>query len=126
MLSPLLFNLIGEVLASLLKIANRKNMFQGITPPNSLLELTHLQFADDVILFIKDDTLSIKAVKRTLQCFEILSGLHINYNKSYLYGFKESQTRVAHWAGLLECQTGSENLTYLGATIVPSPSLFRF
>lgn len=78
-LSPLLFNLIREVLSKMLSVANDKKVFYGILLPNCRKELTHLQFADDIIIFIKNDPSSIKAVKRVLQCFQVLSGLKINF-----------------------------------------------
>lgn len=65
-LSPLIFNLMGEVLSKMLATTNVKKIFSGIALPNLEGELTHLQYADDVILFINNDTRSIKGVKRIL------------------------------------------------------------
>lgn len=123
-LSPLLFNLVGEVLAQLLRTANTKGLFKGVRMPSSSIELTHLQFADDVILFINNDSDSILGVKRVLQCFEILSGLHINFDKSSLYGFHEDHDQLVQWAEMLGCRVGFGPISYLGASIgTPSTSI---
>lgn len=124
-LSPLLFNLVGEVLSRLLNVANSKKIFEGIRLPGCSSELTHLQFADDVVLFIDRDLDSIKGVKRVLQCFELLSGLHIHYHKSSLYGFSEDKKTLSEWADCLGCEVGKDRFTYPGNEIGASPSSIR-
>lgn len=56
-LSPLLFNLVGEVLARLLDKASALKIITGISISSHSTPITHLQFADDVILFLKPDVL---------------------------------------------------------------------
>lgn len=58
-LSPLLFNLVGEVLAMLLNRASDLQIINGVLLPNCEKPLTHLQFADDVVLFLSHDVNSI-------------------------------------------------------------------
>nr|XP_025628637.1 uncharacterized protein LOC112721825 [Arachis hypogaea] len=48
------------------------------------VELSHLQFADDTILFCPTETGTIVNYKRMLRCFELMSGLSINFDKSNL------------------------------------------
>lgn len=88
-LSPLLFNLVGDVLDKLLTSAKLKGIFQGIALPGCQQVITHLQFTDDVVLFFKNGVHSIKGIKRVLQCFELLTGLKINFHESCLYGYGE-------------------------------------
>lgn len=86
-LSPLIFNLVGEVgevLSKILSEASRRKLFLGIKLPSCDIEFIHLQYEDDVILFIDNDESSIRGVKRVLQYFELLFGLHINFSKSNL------------------------------------------
>lgn len=78
-LSPLLFNLIGEVLSKMLDRTNSSGIFAGVNLVNCQQPISHLQFADDVILFIRNDLSSIKGVKQVLQCFQLMSGLSINF-----------------------------------------------
>ncbi|XP_072094211.1 uncharacterized protein [Arachis hypogaea] len=48
------------------------------------IELSHLQFADDTILFCPPETETIVNYKRLLRCFELMLGLSINFDKSNL------------------------------------------
>ena len=45
------------------------------------LELTHLQFADNTILFCLDKVKTVNNYKRIMDCFGIMVGLSINYDK---------------------------------------------
>lgn len=47
------------------------------------VEVTHLQFAGDTILFLPNNKENFKHV---LQIFEVVSGLHINLSKCGLWG----------------------------------------
>lgn len=50
------------------------------------VELTHLEYVDDTILFLpKDDTTHLN-YRRMLDCFSTMTGLHINFSKSALVG----------------------------------------
>jgi len=49
------------------------------------LGITCLQYADDTLMFLPQDLVSIKRVKILLYIFELLSGLFINFNKSLIY-----------------------------------------
>lgn len=119
--SPLLFNLVGEILSKLLSRANSGGIFNGITLPNCVSQVTHLQYADDVTIFIENEEGSIRGVKRVLQCFELLSGLKINYQKSCLYSINEDADRFQSWASILGCSAEYGPFRYLGATIGSSP-----
>lgn len=125
-LSPLLFNLIGEVLAKLLDRASNLHIFSGVSLPSYSSPITHLQFADDVILFLKPDCNSIIGVKRVLQTFQVLSGLKINFSKSSLYGYGQSDDNTRNWASLLGCEVGKGPLKYLGAELGSSPKLLKY
>ena len=46
------------------------------------MDLSHLQFADDTILFCPAKEKTIRNYKRILECFGMMSRLSINYNKS--------------------------------------------
>ncbi|KAK3189744.1 hypothetical protein Dsin_029305 [Dipteronia sinensis] len=52
-LSPLLFNVVVEGLSSLLRKAHDLDMIRGISFGNSEVDISHLQFADDTMLFLK-------------------------------------------------------------------------
>ena len=105
-LSPLIFNLVGEVLSLLQNKAQSLGLFEGISLPGCKLKLSHLQFADDVLLFISGGEHSMVGIKRVLQCFQILSGLKINFNKSHLHDFHQNMDSISAWAKLLGCKEG--------------------
>lgn len=113
-------------MSNMLTIANHKKIFSGIVIPYCQRELTHLQFTDDVILFIRNDTKSIQGVKRVLQCFQMMSGLGINFQKSSIYGFQEDSSILHFWASLIGCKVDTGPFTYLGATIGASVNSIQF
>jgi hypothetical protein len=77
--------------------------------------ITHLQYADDTVLLIENDEESIITVKLILYCFEAISGLKINYQKSEVFGVGVDQ--VDRVARMLNCEIGSFPMKYLGLPI---------
>lgn len=102
-LSPLIFNLVGESLSSLINIGVKKNIFSGIYLKGGIDNFTHLQYADDVILFIRDEDSSVIGVKRILQCFQIISGMKVNFSKSKIYSFHATRDQIQSWTSYLCC-----------------------
>ena len=76
-----------------------------------------LQYADDTLLFLEHNLDKARALKWMLTCFEQLSGLKINYDKSDLVtiGMEEEETRA--WAQTLCCKIGSFPFKYLGVPL---------
>lgn len=116
-LSPLLFNLVGDALAHMLNAAKLKGRVKGLVP--HLIEggLTHLQYADDTILFMEDDESSLANVKFILYCFEWMTGLRINYHKSDVYTFGLSESEQQRVANTLKCKVGEFPMIYLGIPV---------
>lgn len=125
-LSTLIFNLVGEVLSRLLVKAEELGIFRGVQLPNNGGTISHLQFADDTILFFNNDSNSILGARRVLKCFELISGLKINYEKSSLFGPKMCDFSVSRWASMLGCGVGRPPFKYLGAVIGYPPSRISF
>lgn len=92
-------------------------MFKGVIINENSEQLTYLQFADDILLFIEGSIDSIKAVKKVLQCFQLLTGLKINFNKSCLYSCSKENDLVYKGADCLGCLVGNWPMTYLGAPL---------
>ncbi|WVZ88313.1 hypothetical protein U9M48_034848 [Paspalum notatum var. saurae] len=84
-LSPMLFNLIGDALAEILKTARDKKVLHGLVPDSVEGGLTHLQYADDTILFLENTEIEIRNTKFPLFCYEEMSGMRINYAKSEVF-----------------------------------------
>ncbi|KAG8480375.1 hypothetical protein CXB51_024544 [Gossypium anomalum] len=74
----------------------------------------HLQFVDDTILFLKADEEVVHNVKYILRCFESFSGLSVNFQNSYLVGFRTNEEFLWRMATLYQCKIGTLPLNYLG------------
>lgn len=116
-LSPLLFNLVGDTLSMMLDKAKGSGLIRGLVP--DLIEggLTHLQYADDTILFLDIDEESICNTKFLLYCFEALSGLKINYQKSEIFVLEATIERQREIADLFNCNIGAFPMKYLGVML---------
>lgn len=53
-LSPLLFNLVGDAFSAMLSLASKKSDIFGLVPHLAEGGLTHLRYADDTIIFLKN------------------------------------------------------------------------
>jgi hypothetical protein len=116
-LSPLLFDYIADALDALLSRARAAGHIQGVVPHLIPGGESHLQYADDTIILIQTTRLGLTNLKFILACFELLSGLKINFNKSEVIvmgGDSEEQARVAR---LLNSRQGRFPFTYLGFTM---------
>nr|XP_025639300.1 uncharacterized protein LOC112734266 [Arachis hypogaea] len=81
-LSPFLFVLVVEVLHRMIGEAVRNGRISPLLVGRDSIELSHLQFADDTILFCPPEDETIRNHRRLLRCFELMSGLTINFDKS--------------------------------------------
>lgn len=96
-LSPFLFILVTEVLHLLLDKAGAMGLIEGIQEVLPGQMISHLQFADDIILFLKVDEKVMENMKFILRCFEIFSGLSINFKKSCIVGFGVNEKFFIVW-----------------------------
>ncbi|GKV41009.1 hypothetical protein SLEP1_g48590 [Rubroshorea leprosula] len=90
-LSPFLFLLVAEGLSGLVKKAEAEGLLKGVEIRRGGMMLSLLQFADDTVFMGKADVDNLRVVKAILNWFQLISGLKINFGKSYLYGFNVSE-----------------------------------
>lgn len=85
------------------------------------MSVSHLQFADDTIIFCEGDLEEVKNLKRVLRCFEVMSELKINYHKSVVcgVGFQEEQTK--EFAQTLNYLTKTLPFNFLGLPLGANP-----
>lgn len=51
-------------------------------------------FADDVVLYVSNPPQTLSALDKILDCFNKISGLHINKNKSEIYPIQHLDTQL--------------------------------
>jgi hypothetical protein len=105
-LSPLVFNLVAEVLATRMRKATAQGKIKGIMSHLISEGISHIQYADDTILMVEGYDSSIVNMKFILYCFAWLSGLRINYHKSEAYIFGMNEEDKWRIANMLNCQLG--------------------
>jgi hypothetical protein len=114
-LSPMLFNIVADVLPILIERA--KSDGQGVIPYLIDGGLSILQYADDTILFMDHNLEKAHNLKLILAASEQLSGLKINFHKSELFCFGDAQDDAALYAELFGCGQGQFPIRYLGIPI---------
>ncbi|TYJ12132.1 hypothetical protein E1A91_A11G327600v1, partial [Gossypium mustelinum] len=77
------------------------NVIPGMT-------FSHFQFADDTILFLRANENEVSNAKYILRCFEIFSGLNINFKKSFLVGFGVKEETLFRMAAICKLRTRRE------------------
>ena len=113
-LSPLLFNLVAEALSCLLHSVVSLNLFKDIKVGSDDVMVSHLQFVNDTLIFYESIMEQILNVKRVLRCFQIMSGLNINFFKSCIFGINMENHTVREWADKICCKVNVLPSSYLG------------
>jgi hypothetical protein len=106
-LSPLLFNIVADMLAILIKRAKLEGQIDGVVPHLVDDGLSTLQYADDTIIFLDHDLEKAKNLKVLLCAFEKLSSLKINFHKSEMYCFGEAKEAQEQYSAIFGCQGGA-------------------
>jgi hypothetical protein len=125
-ISPLLFNSAVDALAEILEKDKITGHILGVV--GHLIPgggVTHLQYADDTMIMVEGSDLDIINLKFLLLCFEEMSGLGINFDKSevVILGFSlEDQQRIAD---NLNCRISSFPIMYLWMPIQDTRILIK-
>jgi hypothetical protein len=85
LLSPILFNIVADMLAILIARAKEDGQVSGLIPHLVDGGVSILQYADDTIILIEHDIEKALSMKLVLCIFEQLSGLKINFHKSEFF-----------------------------------------
>ena len=113
-MSPILFNIVADMLTLLIKRAKANDQIRGVIPHLVEDGLSILQYADDTIIFIDHDLEQAKNLKLLLCAFEQLSGLKINFHKSEIFCFGAAKEMKDTYTSLFGCNAGEYPFRYLG------------
>ncbi|XP_019267660.1 PREDICTED: uncharacterized protein LOC109244948 [Nicotiana attenuata] len=105
-----------EGLNNMVKTARSQGWIKGFEVAkngNNSLEVTHLQYADDTLIFCDAKEEQLRFLRIILVLFEGISGLHINWRKSHLFPVNEVP-EMEHLALILGGEVGSLPTIYLG------------
>jgi len=102
-MSPILFNIVADMLALLINRAKADGQIRGAIP--HLLDdgLSILQYVDNTIIFLDHDLEQAKNLKLLLCAFEHLSGLKINFHKSENLCYGEAKEMEESYTDLFGC-----------------------
>ncbi|KAL0423109.1 UNVERIFIED_CONTAM: putative mitochondrial protein [Sesamum radiatum] len=112
-MSPALFLLCMEYFSRLIK-RNTTNSDFNFHPRCEKLKITHLLFADDVMLFSRGDLPSIHILMECLQEFRDVSGLAVNTVKSNIFTAGIQDDTLDEALAMTEFAKGHMPVRYLG------------
>lgn len=115
-----LFLVVAEGLNGMLKRA--VNTFGSLNP----LSVSLLQFADDTLFIGKASIQNAVLLKCILRCFELISGLKVNFSKSKIVGICVGDELERRMAAILHCRSSKLPFMYLGLPIGSNPRNLRF
>lgn len=120
-LSPLLFLIVAEGLNALIEAAKQAGLFKGAAVGNEKIIITHLQYADDILLIEGAYYSGIRAMKMIMRYFEAISGLKINFSKSSLIGVNVDEGWLSQMVNFLHCNVSDLPFKYLGLLVGANP-----
>jgi hypothetical protein len=115
-LSPFLFVLVMEAFSRMIGAIYSRGLISGFSVGARIqdrMEVSHLLFADDTLVFCGADANQISYLGALLVCFEAVSGLKVNLTKSSLIPVG-SLDDAEQLAGNLGCGIADLPLKYLG------------
>lgn len=124
-ISPFLFLLIAEIFNRFVQRGRELGYLEGITVGKGHIPITHLQFADDTIIFTPANIEILSNYKKFLQCFAILSGLRNNYDKSALIPINYDEMWIRDAQRSLQCRVDNLPITYLDIPLGANPRQVR-
>ena len=120
-LSPFLFTLVADVLGRLIDKAKDSDAIHGFFVGRDKVEVTHLQFADDTLLFLEPNHNVFLNFLRLLEVFGVVLGLRVNLMKSTLLGINIDEDLLQNFALIFGCEIGVWPIKYLGFPLGGNP-----
>ena len=119
-MSPILFNIVVDMLTILIGRAKDAGQVGGLVPHQVDGGVSILQYADDTIIFMEHDLAKARNMKLVLCLFEQLTGLKINFHKSELFCFGRAKEEQEAYKQLFGYELGGFTFHVFGYTNSPA------
>ena len=96
-------------------------LIEGVLVGKENVDISHLQYANDMIIFSPAKGQNLQNIRRILDCFTIMSGLYINYSKTSLIPICCDKNWVVEMANSLPCKMAKLPIFYLGIPFGANP-----
>jgi hypothetical protein len=116
--SPILFNMMADVFSKMLIKAANESLISGMLTRFRPGGITSLQYADDTLLFLKNNVEASLNLKWILSIFEKMSGMRINFEKCDLVTINFPEEHANIHSQVFGCEKGKFPLKYLGFHLV--------
>ncbi|GJR04155.1 putative RNA-directed DNA polymerase, eukaryota, reverse transcriptase zinc-binding domain protein [Tanacetum coccineum] len=116
-LSHFLFIIVVEALHITFLEAKAKGIFDGVKIGSNKVDVSNLQFADDALILGKWSLENARTLCCILRCFNLASGLKVNFSKSKLFGVGVDASDIQGFDDILDCQASTFPCSYLGLPI---------
>lgn len=93
---------------------SQAGLIRGLCPNFHPGGIICLQYADDTLLFVDNDHRTVFNLKWALTCFELVSGMSINYHKSELVPINLDEAETQVFLDIFNCIKGKFPIKYLG------------
>ncbi|XP_059440565.1 uncharacterized protein LOC132173020 [Corylus avellana] len=114
-LSPFLFILGAEILSRLIEREESLGLLHGIKMARRCPTISHLLFADDVIIFSKANESEARVILKCLNTYSSWSGQHINISKSAMFFSRNCSSNAKNAVkGILHLALIPSRAKYLG------------
>lgn len=125
-LSPFLFMLVVECFNVIMDALVTNNIYTGYKVGGADgVSISHLQFADDIIILGEKSWANLRAMWEALHIFAAMSGLKVNFHKSLLVGIHVCELWLHEAASVLRCMVGNLPFVYLGLPILGGGGDYR-
>ncbi|KAA0048002.1 LINE-1 retrotransposable element ORF2 protein [Cucumis melo var. makuwa] len=119
-LPPFHFVIAMDYLSRLLSHLESSGAIKGVCLANDC-NISHILFADDILLFVEDNDYFLNNLRMALSLFEKASGLKINLSKSAMVPVNVSRSRALECASSWGISCHTLPLTYLGVPLGGNP-----
>lgn len=94
---------------------------EGFLVGKKNVHVSHLEFADDILIFCKDDDVMLNNRIKVIKAYAWLSGFTVNWEKSAVRGINIQPKKVQQVASFMNCQIASFTFLYLGLPFGGNP-----